>query len=117
MQAYTGQCHCGEIRFDVKLNLTNAMICNCSICDMKGAVYCAAQKQDLKITQGEESLSTYQFGTHTAKHHFCQRCGIHVFARPRLDPRLWAVNLRCLDVDLSALDPYLFDGKIGHLLP
>jgi hypothetical protein len=51
----------------------------------------------LRILQGENDLALYQFGTQTAKHWFCKRCGIQVFSNPRRAPDQFAVNLRCLD--------------------
>jgi hypothetical protein len=54
----------------------------------------------------------HQLNTKTAKHYFCKHCGIHPFTRPRLDPSLWVVNVRCLDeVDLASLAIRLFDGE------
>jgi hypothetical protein len=36
---------------------------------------------------------------------------VHPFSRPRLDPRLWAVNLRCVSgVDADAVPTSVFDG-------
>jgi hypothetical protein len=53
----------------------------------------------------------YEFNTKTAKHYFCSHCGVHPFIRPRIDPRGWAVNVRCIDgVDLSTIEVRPFDG-------
>ena len=58
-------------------------------------------------------LSTYTFGTHTAKHHFCKTCGIHAFYEPRSHPGQIDVNVRCLDdpkdIARFAIEP--FDGR------
>jgi hypothetical protein len=88
------------------------MECNCSICRNKGAIYSPANNNHLKITQGEDSLTLYQFGTKTAKHYFCKHCGIHPFVNPRLNPNMWLVNVRCLHgVELENIKSELFDGK------
>ena len=71
---------------------------------MKGVVMVAAPGDAFKITQGEELLSVYQFNTMAAKHHFCSRCGIHVFHRRRADPSQVGVNAACLD----GVSPYDF---------
>lgn len=37
--------------------------------------------------------------------------GVHPFSRPRLNPRRWAVNLRCVpSVNAEALPTSVFDG-------
>lgn len=65
----------------------------------------------MTILSGEDELALYQFGTMTARHYFCRRCGVHPFTRPRLDPKRWAVNLRCVPgVDTTALPESVFDG-------
>jgi hypothetical protein len=53
-----------------------------------------------------------KFNTKTATHYFCKHCGTHTFHRPRLNPKLWSVNARCLrDSDLGSLPITLFDGR------
>ena len=34
---YTGSCHCGNVKFEVEGEITGALVCNCSICQRKGA--------------------------------------------------------------------------------
>jgi hypothetical protein len=101
----TGGCHCGGVRFTVDLpeELRGAR-CNCSICSMKGVTMGAAPVEALRITAGEDLLSTYQFNTMAAKHRFCSRCGIHVYHRRRADPSQVGVNIACLD----GVSPYDF---------
>jgi hypothetical protein len=99
METRQGQCHCGTIRFEVDLptGLEQVVRCNCTICAMKGAVMAFAPRSGLRLLAGEGSLATYQFHSHTAKHHFCLRCGIHTFHQRRSDPEQIAVNVACLD--------------------
>ena len=94
----TGACHCGEVRFTVELpqELRGAR-CNCSICSMKGVVITAAPDDALRITAGEDLLTVYRFNTGVAQHHFCSRCGIHVFHRRRADPNQIGINVACLN--------------------
>lgn len=98
-----------------------ARVCNCSICKMKGNVHFMAPKDRLKLLSGEDSLSSYTFGTHTAKvtplisslhcltqrdwtfvpllmqHLFCKVCGVTPYYSPRSNPDCWAVTVACLD--------------------
>ncbi|HVH07755.1 MAG TPA: GFA family protein, partial [Myxococcota bacterium] len=32
MPTYHGSCHCGDVRYDVTLDLGEVVECNCSIC-------------------------------------------------------------------------------------
>lgn len=112
MPLYKGSCHCGQVQFEADCDVTQTMECNCSICSHKGAIYTQAINNDFKITQGEDNLSLYQFGTKTARHQFCKTCGIHPFVNPRINPKMWLINVRCLEgVDLEGMKSFQFDGK------
>ena len=52
---------------------------------------------DFKLTKGEDKLSLYQFYTNTAKHYFCSICGIHTHNRPRSNPKIYGVNIACIE--------------------
>ena len=92
-------CHCGTVRFRVRLKggLAAARRCSCSYCGLRGAVALTAALDDLEITGGEGALTLYQFGTATAKHWFCARCGIYTHHQRRSDPEEYGVNAACLD--------------------
>ncbi|SDD08131.1 Uncharacterized conserved protein [Massilia sp. PDC64] len=96
---FQGACHCGAVRFRVRLTegLASARRCNCSYCRMRGAVAVTAAVGDLEITDGEEWLTLYQFNTMQAKHYFCSRCGIYTHHQRRSDPDQYGVNAACLD--------------------
>ena len=69
-------------------------------------------ESDFHLLRGGDALTTYTFGTHTAKHHFCRHCGIHSYYRPRSHPDHVDVNLRCLHgVDPSQFRVSTFDGR------
>ena len=67
---------------------------------------------ELQVVTGEGELVTYRFGTGTARHMFCGRCGIKSFYKPRSHPNHVSVNYRCLD-DGHDLEPAIvpFDGR------
>jgi hypothetical protein len=111
-RTHRGQCHCGRIVFEVDADIDSVVDCNCSLCRRRGALWHAAADAALRLLQGEAERVEYRFNTGTAVHYFCRHCGIHPFARPRLDPTKWVVNVRCLDdVDLTALRVLPFDGE------
>lgn len=112
MNTYKGSCHCGKVAFELTANLDHVVECNCSICASRGALWHPAPPDKVKITSGEGDLSGYQFGTKTATHYFCRHCGVAPLSHPRIDPRMWVVNVRCLgDFDWSGLPVRKFDGQ------
>jgi hypothetical protein len=112
IQRYEGGCHCGRVRFGVQADLTTATICNCSICTKKGFIHLIVPPTEFELLSGEADLTTYEFNTETAKHHFCKVCGMHPFYIPRSDPDKIDVNVRCLDgIDLEDLQLSYFDGQ------
>ena len=73
------------------------MRCNCSICKKKGSIMAAIDLKNLKIVEGEEYLSMYQFNTNVAKHYFCKKCGIYTHHQRRSNPNEFAINFGCID--------------------
>ncbi|MGU3576139.1 GFA family protein [Brucellaceae bacterium C25G] len=102
-----GQCHCGSVKFYVRLTdgLNTARRCTCSYCRMRGAVAVSAQLSDIQILQGTDKLTLYQFNTKNAKHYFCSVCGIYTHHQRRSNPEQYGVNVACLE----GLSPFDFD--------
>jgi hypothetical protein len=114
LQSYSGGCHCGKVRFDVSMDLSEKVIaCNCSMCGKKGALLSFVPFDSFKLLSGEDNLTKYQFNKKVIDHLFCSTCGVASFARgKRPDGAVMvAVNTRCLDgVDPVKLDVMHFDG-------
>lgn len=72
-----GACHCGTVRFRVKLSdgLNTARRCTCSYCRMRGAVAVSADLDGLEILEGKDSLTLYTFNTGAAKHFSARNAG------------------------------------------
>lgn len=102
-----GSCHCGTVRFRVRLadGLHSARRCTCSYCRMRGAVAVSANLADIEISAGEEALTLYRFNTGAAKHYFCSRCGIYTHHQRRSDTSMYGINVACLE----GLSPFDFD--------
>lgn len=107
-----GSCHCGAVEFKVLTDVSPAGRCNCSLCRRKGALMSPfVPEANLEIVQGKDDLTLYQFNTRVAKHYFCKHCGIYPFHQTRRDPKLWRVNLGCIDgIDAFALEASLANG-------
>jgi hypothetical protein len=98
VQEINGACHCGAVRFHVRLTdgLRTARRCTCSYCRMRGAIAVSAEIGGIDVLAGEDTLATYQFNTMTAKHYFCSKCGIYTYHQRRSNPRQYGVNVACL---------------------
>ena len=98
MITHGGGCHCGRVRFEViapkRLSVSE---CNCSICSKAGYLHLVVPAAQFKLLSGNDTLKTYSFNTHTAKHLFCSVCGIKSFYVPRSHPDGISVNARCID--------------------
>jgi hypothetical protein len=91
-------CHCGTVRFRVKLTdgFNTARRCTCSYCRMRGAVAVSADVGGITFDAGEEALTVYRFNTGAAQHYFCSRCGIYTHHRRRSNPDQYGINVACL---------------------
>ena len=98
MTRHTGGCHCGRVRFEAHAPAhIDVMDCDCSMCSRSGFLHLIVPKSRFQLLSGQESLTTYQFNTGTAKHLFCSTCGVKSFYVPRSHPDGFSVNARCLD--------------------
>jgi hypothetical protein len=113
-KTYTGGCHCGAVRYEVTTDLEKTMMCNCSLCGRAGWILVFAPAEQFTLMTGQDALTDYQFNKKIIHHPFCKHCGVRSFSRSvqgSEHPSV-AVNVRCLDdVDVSTLQPTLFDGK------
>lgn len=111
MKNYHGGCHCGVVQFEVAVDVSQTMVCNCSHCQMKGFIMVFVPKNDFKLIKGEDSLTNYQFGKKVINHTFCKTCGVESFSMSDTEPKMM-VNARCLrDLDINSLQPEKFNGK------
>ncbi|KAM1011969.1 hypothetical protein ACFX2C_047252 [Malus domestica] len=99
MVMHEGGCHCKNVRLRVKApSSVVAWSCNCSNCSMRGntSFIVPAERFQL-LNDSEQFLTTYSFGTHMAKHTFCNVCGITSFYRPLSNPDGVVITFRCVD--------------------
>jgi len=111
---YTGSCHCGNVRYEVELELGTVIACNCSICSRAGWLLTFVPADKFKLLAGEDSLTDYQFNRKNIHHLFCTTCGVRSFCRgsDKSGNELRGINVRCLEgVDIDALTVNKVDGK------
>ncbi|WP_157018742.1 GFA family protein [Mesorhizobium xinjiangense] len=111
---YEGSCHCGRVRFDVEVDLSSPITCNCSYCAQRGSILAFTPRGNFNLQSGEAELTSYRFNTNKIEHLFCRNCGMEAFAYGAMPDgtEMAAINLRCVDgIDLDALQPTMFDGR------
>jgi hypothetical protein len=111
---YQGSCHCGRIAYEVEGELSEVKECNCSHCSRKGYLLWFVPREQLRITSGEGTYSTYRFHKHVIDHHFCPACGCAPFATGKgpSGTATAAINVRCLEaIDLTKLKRVPVDGR------
>jgi hypothetical protein len=112
MLTHRGGCHCGRVRFEViapaRLEVAD---CNCSVCTKFAYLHLIVPTERFTLISGRETLSTYTFNLHVAKHFFCSICGVKSFYIPRSHPNGVSVNARCIDGNtVEAISVTAFDG-------
>ena len=112
---YSGGCHCGKVRYEVKTAIDQVISCNCSICSKRGLLLAFSGPDDFKLLSGEDELQDYTFYKHKVHHQFCRTCGVESFARgeaPGSGKPVMAINVRCLDdIDIAILKLRPVDGQ------
>lgn len=77
METIGGSCHCGTIRWELRLPVKTVLRCHCSNCrKLQGADYSTwivAQPSSVKLTTGAERLTEYTPGRSGKS--FCSVCG------------------------------------------
>ena len=100
LKTYTGSCHCGTLKFEADLDLTQSTYrCNCSICKRTRFWPSVAAEGGFRILSGEEHLTRYTFNSHKNHHYFCRHCGVRAFGVGNDTPmgKMYGVNVGCLD--------------------
>lgn len=119
-KTYKGGCHCGQVRFEVDLDLSQGTgQCTCSICHKAGWWGTVIKPAAFRLLSGEDNLTDYQFNTRAGHNLFCKTCGIRSFGRgyvEQIGGDYVSINVRCLEgadaeADLRAATVTLRDGK------
>lgn len=111
-----GSCHCGGIGWEVRGNIPDARICNCTVCRRYGVLWAYGYDGEaIKVDDPTGAMTAYICGTRTLSFNFCKVCGNLISWRSlrpndRGQTRI-AVNLRLADpMDVARIPLQRFDG-------
>ena len=118
LKTYQGSCHCGAVRFEADLDLTQSTYrCNCSICRRTRFWPAVARADGFRLLAGEAELTQYVFHSRKNQHYFCRHCGVRPFGIGTETPigPMYGVNVGCLtdldEAELARLPITYVDGR------
>lgn len=111
---YSGRCQCGAVTYEVDVDISESITCNCSRCQPIGAVLAFTPKSKFELLSGGDNLTEYRFNKKNVAHLFCKTCGVQAFSygsMPDGTP-IAAINVNTLNsVDPRSLSPHHVDGR------
>ena len=114
-KTYIGGCHCGAVRFEADLDLSQGTFrCNCSICTKTRFWPAVARADSFRLLAGASELTHYLFNTRRNRHLFCKHCGVRSFGignSPESGGLMVGVSVTCLE---NAEPQELIDAPITY---
>ncbi|MCT4611012.1 MAG: GFA family protein [Pelagimonas sp.] len=110
-------CHCGAVELNVTPSepLDRALRCDCSYCRRRNVPTISASLDGVEVIKGADQLRLYSWGTHTAKHYFCQTCGVYMYHQRRIDPNQYGVNFYALEgIEPKDFEPRPWVDGVNH---
>ena len=115
LKTYQGSCHCGAVRFEAEIDLTEPTYrCNCSICSRTRFWPAIVPPDRIRVLQGQDGLTKYIFNSRRNEHWFCATCGVRPFGIGHLPDgtRIYGVNIGSLE---NVPDEVLAAAPVVHV--
>lgn len=111
-KTYTGSCHCGTVRYEANLDLSQGTgRCNCSYCAKVRNWSVMTKPADFRLLTDANDLGDYQFTKESPNHHFfCKHCGVRMFTRGYVE----AIGGDFVSVTIATID-HLSDKERAEL--
>lgn len=110
-----GSCLCGDVKFQVELDLHKGSRCNCTMCTKLGATGSIVKPAAFTLVSAPETVSSYTRTPEIGSRFFCARCHIYCFGKgtlAELGGAFVSVNLNCLDgFDATRTELVHWDGR------
>lgn len=114
-QTHHGACFCGDVQFEVELDLSKGSQCNCTVCTKLGATGSIVKPAAFKLLCDESKLSSFSRHPEIGNRFFCARCHVYCFGKGHLDVLggdYVSVNLNTIDgFDVSKTELIHWDGR------
>jgi hypothetical protein len=113
----TAGCLCAGVRFEIAEPFERVAACHCTNCKRisggGGTASGRVRTRAIRITAGEELLTTYQPDEGTAKT-FCSRCGSNLFGGGWPESEHTSVRLSALDEPFAGrLGAHIYVGSLA----
>jgi hypothetical protein len=127
LKTYSGSCHCGAVRFEADVDLSQGTVkCNCSSCTKARSWLVFASPDRFRLTAGADFQAVYQWtppgrAAPNFHFHFCRNCGIRTPSHgvaEALGGAFHAIQVTLLDDvapdELAAAPIHYVDGRNDH---
>lgn len=110
-----GTCLCGDVQFEVELDIATGTQCNCTVCVRLGATSSIVKPSAFTLLSPESKLASFTRTPEVGLRFFCARCHNYCFGKGHLDVLggdYVSVNLHCLDgFDVTQTKLGYWDGR------
>ena len=102
--AFSGECLCGRVRFEIRGEIGPFAYCHCTSCQRASgtafAANAAVREVDLKWLSGRDDIVEYESSAGKFRA-FCRGCGSPIYARLVAAPDWFSIRLGLIDDDLA----------------
>ena len=98
-----GSCLCGAVKYELKGEISQILLCHCSRCrKATGSAFAAltpVRTEDLHFISGEQSIKKFDSAPGVGRY-FCQDCGSPLFSKRENAPELVRLRIGTLDTKI-----------------